>query len=405
MPGSLDRRLEQKLGRLQQQGLARGVPRLSNISGPRYHLDDAPVVGFCSNDFLGLAGRTLDPNGPPPRTGATGSRLICGDYPQLRDLEARLAAHVDLPDAVVFPSGYQLNVGALPALLQPADRAYSDANNHASLIDGLRLAQARCEILPHLHPPPATRDLPASGLDWWVTESTFSMDGDQPDPTELAAYTAAGGHLYLDEAHSLGLYRGGRSFAAAHSLSPTALVGTLSKCFGVSGAFLAGSTSVCKWLRTRARSLVFSTGISPLVVEAAAHALELIQGPEGDRRRARLQAHIHQLATELEIASHPATPIFPLAVGPNRLAVQFSQQLRAAGFHVQAIRPPTVPEGTARLRITLSAAHEPDEVGRLAAAVRAVYRRAGVPLRLAARLHHTTPRHTPSAPPRTPANA
>jgi 8-amino-7-oxononanoate synthase len=372
---SLDRRLATQLDALRQAGLTRTLPRIEHHEGVHYHLDGRPVVGFCSNDYLGLANHpsfaTLSTN----QSGTTASRLVCGDHPLHRQVERRLAELAETEDAILFPSGFQLNVGILPALIQASDQVFSDELNHASLIDGLRLARARPQILPHLAPPP-----PGS---WWITEALFSMDGDLADPTILHAHlnNSEDSHLYLDEAHSFFLFNKDRSpsslptgLAAFNNLRPTILVGTLGKSLGCAGAFVAASSTVCTWLRGTARSFVYSTGTSPAVAAQILHALDLVTSPEGYTRRARLWANVDHLVgrLQLQIPELRRSPILRIIAGANQTAVALSKALLERGWHVQAIRPPTVPEGTARLRITLSAAHSTQQISAFADDLRAL---------------------------------
>ena len=361
---SLDTRLRRQLAALDAQGLRRSLPRISHRDGVRYRLGDRDVVGFCSNDYLGLADRVQTPDAP---AGAASSRLICGDQPLHREVERRLALLAGTDDAVLFPSGFQLNVGVLPSVLSPEDTVFSDQLNHASLIDGLRLARPRPAILPHAEsPPPPT----PPGLTWWVTESIFSMDGDAAAPHALRAALIAGTCVYLDDAHGLGLFDGGRGWAAAHGVRPTLYVGTLSKAFGCAGAFVAGSATACRWIRTRARSFVFSTGMSPRVVGSIDAALDLVTGEVGEEARTQLRANLQQLGEGLGLPTPPQSPIVPLVLGENARAVAVAEQLLARGWHVQAIRPPTVPKGTSRLRITVSAGHDPEHIRGLISALR-----------------------------------
>lgn len=370
--------------------LDRHCPPSSGRVSLRYRLDGREVVSFCSNDYLGLADQRPTGGGP---SGAAASRLVCGDLEIHREVEHRFARLLGFEDAVLFPSGFQANVGVPAALLRPGELAYSDALNHASLIDGLRLSPARRELLTHLQAPPN-----ADG--WWFVESVFSMDGDGPTSADLDAHLANGGCLYLDEAHAVGLHAGGRGRAAALAHRPTLLVAPLGKAFGCAGAFVCASASVCEWIRGHARAFVFTTGVSPALVDRIAHAIERVAGPEGDRRRELLWRNVEVLRSALGISaaqaspifpilgggdtldtaspeapraidggeSHDtASPIFPVLVGDNRRALAISAALLERGWHVQAIRPPTVPEHGARLRVTISADHELDTLLRFAA--------------------------------------
>jgi len=386
----LHHRLRRRLAALREEGLARELPRIGRRDGVRYELDGKWVTGFCSNDYLGLANHPqLRPAGivgrhdAPDAAGATASRLVAGDLPAHRAAEQALAALVGSDDAVLFPSGFQLNVGVLPALVDPDDTVFSDALNHASLIDGLRLTRSRPTLLPHRSPPVSN-----IGPTWWVTESIFSMDGDTADPELLREFTARDGMLYLDEAHSLGLFPGGAGFARTHGIRPALLMGGLGKAFGLAGAFAAGTHEVCTWIRTRARSFVFSTGNAPILAEQARLAAELLAGPDGDERRARMWSHARLLAAELGRPS-PASPIFPVLVGANQLALSLSRALLDRGWHVQAIRPPTVPPGSARLRITVTADHDEAQILGLVADLHQLLQQFGLSL------HDTGPVSSP----------
>ncbi|MGB1277171.1 MAG: aminotransferase class I/II-fold pyridoxal phosphate-dependent enzyme, partial [Nannocystaceae bacterium] len=309
-------------------------------------------------------------------TGSTASRLICGDLPCHRALEKRLATIVGYPDAVLFPSGFQLNVGIPACLIQPDHQVFSDQLNHASIIDGLRLARVKSTILPHRSAPP----LPTpEALSWWFSESAFSMDGDHVDPDRMQRHLSAGGLAYLDEAHTFGLFPGQLTFSAAHNLHPTVLVGTFGKALACAGAFVASSKLVCQWIRTHARGMVFSTGTSPLVVRAIDQALDIVLGPEGESRRSKLQENLDHLTSELQIRPRQ-TPIIPLFVGTNQKALEVSGELLARGLHVQAIRPPTVPKGASRLRLTMSAGHDAKQIDVLASSLTQVFAKHGLDL-------------------------
>jgi 7-keto-8-aminopelargonate synthetase-like enzyme len=256
--------------------------------------------------------------------------------------------------------------------LGPDDHAFSDAHNHASIIDGLRLTRATRTILPHLHPPPSTTDTGVDAtplaLRWWIVESIFSMDGDGPPDTALTDH-ARQHALYLDEAHALGLFKGG-SGRAGDRLRPQVLVGTLGKALGCAGAFAGGSKLVCDHLRGHARGFVFTTGPSPATLPAVLRAIECVRGREGERRRQRLRERVRQLRTRLGLSDRPSfSPIVPIIIGDNQGALAISNALLEQGFHVQAIRPPTVPEGTARLRLTVTSEHEPAHIDALARAL------------------------------------
>ena len=365
----LDARLRQRLAALDAQGLRRELPEVTQRDGVRYLLAGRPVVGFCSNDYLGLAQAVPEGNAS---SGAASSRLICGDLERHRAAERRLAGLAGQEDAVLFPSGVQLNIGVLPSLLSPEHIVFSDALNHASMIDGLSLSKAHREILEHGAAPPRDGRVGGGGLRWWVTESVFSMDGDAASPDALRSALDDGFCLYMDDAHGFGLHAGGQGWPQAHGVTPTLYVGTLSKALGCAGAFVAGSETACTWIRTRARSFVFSTGISPRVTESILHGLDLLTSEAGDAARAQLRSNLEHLAEALRLPHVPISPVVPIVLGGNDRSVAVAQALLERGWHVQAIRPPTVPVGAARLRLTMSASHTPAQIDGLVAALRDV---------------------------------
>jgi 8-amino-7-oxononanoate synthase len=368
-PGNqrLEQRLASEHAHEQAQRLARVCPAIDRTTSIRYRLHERPVVSFCSNDYLGFADELGDDSSAIAGSGA--SRLVCGDLDVHRQIEQEFAAFLGCADAVLFPSGFQANIGVPACLLRSEDLVSSDELNHASIIDGLRLAPAERRVVPHGVRPIALA--PGGGLHWWFTESVFSMDGDGPELADLDAHLDEGGCLYLDEAHAVGLYDGGRGRAGALRSTPTVVVAPLGKAFGCAGAIVAGSIEVCRWIRAHARSFVFTTGVSPVLLPRLARALALVRGPIGEQRREKLWHNVDVLRRALgldrlaPLAVH--SPILPMIIGANHDALALSQQLLERGWHVQAIRPPTVPEGSARLRITVSAMHEPDELDRFAA--------------------------------------
>ncbi|MBL0195685.1 MAG: 8-amino-7-oxononanoate synthase [Myxococcales bacterium] len=331
-------------------------------------------TAFCSNDYLGLA---ESPRSAEAAVGAGASRLVSGNTEHHAALEREICDWLQVEGSLVFTSGYAANVGALAALLRPGDRVLSDALNHASIIDGVRLARAEVEVYPHLdvaHVAAALRARPNTPT-WVVTESYFGMDADAPDLRALAeACGEAGAGLYVDEAHALGVYGPeGRGRCADVGVVPDVLVGTLGKAIGAGGAFVAGSDTLQRWLWNRARSFVFSTGLSPLVAAEAALRVRQARGMEEAR------AELHSRASELRRGLHELGcqvlgegPVVPWVLGDARRAVDVAAALQGAGYFVQAIRPPTVPAGLSRLRLSVRATHTAGEVSGLLRAVRSV---------------------------------
>jgi 8-amino-7-oxononanoate synthase len=299
---------------------------------------------------------------------------VDGDRAIHARLEEEAAALVAQPSALVFTSGYAANVGLLSALAGPGDLIVSDALNHASIIDGARLSRARVQVVPHLDLDAVERALREHGTRraFVVTESYFSMDADAPDLVALRSICDRhGAALLVDEAHALGvLGPEGRGLCLQAGVQPDAVTGTFGKAFGAGGAFVAGCPSLSVWLWNRARSFVFSTGLSPAVTAGALQGL--VTARREPHRRARTAEAATQLRKGLERLGVHALGfghIVPWVLGDPRDAVAASHRLGECGFDVRAIRPPSVPSGTARLRMTVSASHTPEDVDALLSAI------------------------------------
>jgi 8-amino-7-oxononanoate synthase len=362
---SLREFLSRELESLSRLGLRRDRPAFGGLA--------EGLVDVCSNDYLGYA-RLPVSRETRARPGSGASRLIHGTRPEHLALEAELSDWVGAESALLFPSGYTANLGALSALVQPGDLVVADRLNHASLIDGCRLARAETVVVPHLDLDAIQRalDAPTRGRKWVVTESYFSMDADSPDLPRLRALCdASGAALFLDEAHALGVFGPqGAGLAARAGVVPDVLVGAFGKAVGVQGAFVAGSGVLTDYLWNRARSFVFTTAPSPLLTEVQLERVRALR--RDDAARARLCALSDDLGRRLEplgsahLAPGRHGPIFPVLLGTPSRALRAAAALREAGFLAQAIRPPTVPEGTSRLRLALHADLGEEEVARLA---------------------------------------
>ncbi|MDP8257215.1 MAG: 8-amino-7-oxononanoate synthase [Candidatus Alcyoniella australis] len=366
---SLERELQLELETLERNGLLRRLTQIDERRGPRVRVEGCELLLLCGNDYLGLAGdpRLAQAAAHAARehgTGSGSSRLISGDCELLRRLERAAAELVELPEALAFGSGYQANVGLLGALAGPEDALLSDELNHASIIDGARLSAARKLIYPHLDLDALERGLieaRTARRRIVVSETLFSMDGDSPDLSRLAELCQRhDAWLVLDEAHALGvLGPHGAGLAAEHGVSGrvAALVGTLGKAFGSSGAFVAGSRVLREFLINRCRSLIFSTAPSPTTAAAATMGIEIALGM--DAQRAALLRSADELRHRLREYGFDApsgqSPIVPLLLGDPAAALRGQRLLWDQGVWVQAIRPPTVPQGTSRLRISLRA--------------------------------------------------
>lgn len=379
---SLDAHLRADLLPLEAQDRIRSCPAASGLSRTTPAIDAQPLLSFCSNDYLGLSAHPALAAAAAAAIarsgfGAGASRLISGDLPEHRELEDSLAEFLDVEAVLLFPSGYQTNLGVLCALAGPGDLILCDHANHASIIDACRLSRARPAFYRHLDLSSAEKRLltlaPAARRTLLVTESLFGMDGDVAPLAELA--TLAGKHgaaLLVDEAHALGvLGPGGRGLCHEAGVRPDILVGTLGKAFGAAGGFAAGSATLRKYLVNRSRTFIFTTAPPPPLAAAALAALHIIRGDEGQARRNALVDRVLQLRIRLASKAPllPRSPILPIILGMDRAAVDASRALRANGFFVQPIRPPTVPEGTARLRVTLSASHRPKDIDSFAQAL------------------------------------
>jgi len=326
--------------------------------GPRFRLGDRDVVSFASNDYLGLsqhpavvaaARAALERHG----AGAGSARLLVGGRPEHDHLEAELAAWKGQPAALLFTTGFAANLGVLSVLGGLDVTICSDELNHASIIDGCRLSRARIEIYRHGDLDHLDTLLGEAGRAVVVTDTVFSMDGDVADVGALAARCAGrGALLVLDEAHAV---LGPDVDAGGEVLR----VGTLSKTLGSLGGFVAGPASLVDLLRNRARSFIFTTAPTPADTAAALAALAVLRSAEGDALVRRLRHHVERVR-----AGHPS-PIVPFVLGDEQRALDASAALADRGLLVPAIRPPTVPAGTSRLRVTLSAAHTDADVDRL----------------------------------------
>lgn len=374
MSSVVDHWAAEALAGLEARSLRRALEPLSSPVGARVVVGGRELLNFSSNDYLGLAnepsvGAAAQAAIARHGVGSGASRLVVGDTAAHQSLEQALAPFFGVERALLFNSGYAANVGALTALFGPGDVVFSDALNHASLIDGCRLSRAQVVVYPHgdvealealVRAHPGRRRA-------IVTDTVFSMDGDRAPMRALDALAKRHGlALFVDEAHATGvLGPHGQGLCALEGVHPDVHVGTLSKALGSFGGFVAGSALLCEWLLNSARSLVFSTSLPAAVCAAAQRSLELVQ--EGSR-----QQHLTTLREALagELGGAPSSAVFPVMLGSAERALAASAALRERGFLVKAIRPPTVPEGTSRLRVALSAAHSVDDVRALAVALR-----------------------------------
>lgn len=385
---SLDDALGAELLALDGAGLRRTLRAVRRLGGAEVEVEGTRAVDFSSNDYLGLAGdrRLADAAAAALRTGGTGAgaaRLISGNHPLHEALEAELAAFKGMPAALLFATGYGANTGAIPALAGRGDAVYSDALNHASLIDGCRLSRADVRVYPHADMDALDALLRADEgryrRRWIVTDAVFSMDGDLcplPDLVEVAR--RHGAWTYLDDAHGTGVLGAeGRGSPERWGVEGRVdvVMGTLGKALGTAGAFVAGSPALREVLLNRARAFVFSTGSPPAMAAAALEALRIVRAEPW--RRDRVRAVARRLREGLRALGRPAAGeedghVVPVRTGTAEETVRLGTALRRMGWLVGAVRPPTVPPGTSRLRITASAAHTDDQVDGLLDALSAL---------------------------------
>lgn len=381
-------RIPAELQQREQQGLYRRRRVIQSPQGRELRVDGRTLLNFCSNDYLGLANDARVRDAFTAGVGAWGagsgaSHLICGHTRAHHELETALADFCGRERCLLFATGYAANMGTVDALLARGDRVFEDRLNHASLLDGARLSGARLQRYRHRDPADLAKRLDRRGgtdqRALVATDGTFSMDGTVCDITATAAVTRQhDAWLMVDEAHSLGvLGREGRGLVAGDPESQAAvqvLVGTLGKAFGTQGGFVAGSVDLIELLIQTARTYIYSTALPAAVAAATLASLKIAREEEWRRDKLReltqlFRAGAHRLGLNL-VDSH--TPIQPLLLGTEEAALTLSAHLENAGFMISAIRPPTVPPGTSRLRITLTANHTSADVRALLRALDAV---------------------------------
>jgi 8-amino-7-oxononanoate synthase len=369
--GSVLDRLREELKRLES---GRQLRRLEQVQG----------IDLSSNDYLGLASdprlkraviRALEQG---ERAGSTGSRLLSGNAERWENLESEFAQYVGSEASLFFSSGYAANTGLLSAVLGPDDIVYSDNANHASIIDGIRLSKARKVIFPHLDLnflEDRLRASPPGGHRFIVVESVFSMEGDRAPLREIAGLSERhGAELIVDEAHATGVFGPeGRGAIAEEARPPCVLasVHTCGKAFGSAGAFVACSEVLKQFLVNRARSFIFSTALPPYLAAQVSASINIVR--EADDLRARLHSLAAALQAQLRAqgwnTGNSASQIVPVILGSNELALATAARLQRACFAVRAIRPPSVPEGTSRLRLSLNARLSFEDLQRLTQAL------------------------------------
>ena len=380
--------LQQKLHELDAQHLIRQRRIVSTPQAPSMTVDGRAMLAFCSNDYLGLAAdpriiEALQQGAAIYGAGSGASHLISGHSAAHAALEDKLAQFLSpfVPSvrALYFSTGYMANLALISALAGKDAEIFSEALNHASLIDGARLARATLSVYPHRDLQALEEQLTQSQAKdkLVITDAVFSMDGDIAPLRELLVLCERhGAWLLVDDAHGFGVIgHDGRGVLEHLALSSPQLIymGTLGKAAGVAGAFVAAHETVIEWLVQRARGYIYTTASPPAVAHALLTSIDIIGSEEGRQRRAHLKHLIARLRERLNLKRWRLLPsdtaIQPVIIADNAATIATGKALMAQGFWVGAIRPPTVPAGTARLRITLSAAHSTEQVDQLAAAL------------------------------------
>ncbi|ALL13257.1 8-amino-7-oxononanoate synthase [Caulobacter henricii] len=379
---SLDAFAGDKLTALETRSLRRRLQPTRRLEGAFVERGGRRLISFSCNDYLNLSQHPAVRAAAAEAAlnygaGASASRLVTGDHPLLGDLEKRLSRLKGTEAACVFGSGYLANTGVIPALMGPGDLILVDALAHACIWAGAKLSGARTVAFLHNDLADLERLLKSerttAGHVLVATDGVFSMDGDLAPLGQISALCAQyDAWLLADDAHGVGVLAEGRGTAALFPDAEVPLqMGTLSKALGSYGGYLCGSRAVVDLLKTRARTLVYATGLPPASAAAALAALDIIESQPALTALPLAKARAFSAALDLPPAQ---SPIVPVVIGSAEAALEASARLEAEGFLVVAIRPPTVPDGTARLRIAFSAAHSDAEVMRLAEVVAAIRR-------------------------------
>lgn len=386
---SLDHALARELDTLSRAGLRRAMRVVERGVGAQIRLDGVPVIDFSSNDYLGVANDPRVADAAATQllqshiTGSAAARLISGTHPSHIELERDLARFKGAEAALLFASGYAANTGTIPALVGRRDAIYADELNHASLIDGARLSRAEVRVFPH-GDMNALRamlqdDVGKFRRQMIVVDGVFSMDGDLFPLNELVPIARKyGAWTYVDDAHATGILGAhGRGSAEHFGVEGKidVVMGTLGKALGTDGAFISGSATLVEYLMNRARAFIFTTATPPALAAAAREALRIVQ--DEPWRRERLTQNARLLRDGLSSIEHPAGGdqdgyIIPVVLGGAEQTANVGRALCQRGFLVGAVRPPTVPMGKSRLRITVSASHTREQISGLVEALRDV---------------------------------
>ncbi|UPW81243.1 8-amino-7-oxononanoate synthase [Lysinibacillus sp. Ag94] len=388
----MDQRLQQELQLIEEQGLTRKLRSFSNGNESEIIMNGKRFLLFSSNNYLGLATdfrlrKKAFEGISKYGTGAGGSRLTTGNFVIHEQLECEIADLKKTEAAIVFSSGYLANIGVISSVMKAGDMIFSDAWNHASIIDGCRLSTAKTIVYEHADMVDLEHKLRKShgdGKKFIVTDGVFSMDGDiAPLPEIVALAKKYNAYIMIDDAHATGvLGNDGRGTADYFGLKDDIdlTVGTLSKAIGAEGGFVATSSIAKNYLLNSARSFIFQTALSPSAIEAAREGISIIQH-EPERREQLLNnaKYLRQKLVESGfVVKGGETPIISLLIGDAHEAMQFSEKLMDEGVFIPAIRPPTVPKGSSRLRITVMASHTMEQLDTVLIKMRKIGKEMGI---------------------------
>jgi 8-amino-7-oxononanoate synthase len=375
----------EKVSKLKAKGLFRATLGIDSCHGPLVRAQGREMINFASNNYLGLAGHTKVVEAVVSAVreygwGSGASRLMSGSNHLHEELEQRLAAFKGTEAALLFNSGYMANLGVIPVLAEDGITIFSDELNHASIIDGVKLANVEVKIYRHCDAAHLNELMTATpGAKMIVTDGVFSMDGDIAPLDKIR--NLARKHdavLYVDDAHGVGvLGKHGRGAGELYKLDITkdVIIGTLSKAFGGVGAYVAGNRALIDYLRSRARTFIFTTALPPPACAATLAALDIIEN-DGAALRKTLADLSNRLAAglaKLNIPADAATPIFPVMTGDVKNTRRISSRVEVRGILAPAIRPPTVAPDACRLRVSITAAHTPEQIDHLLAALAEVF--------------------------------
>ena len=389
----IEKLLKEELNILKEKGLYRALRRVSSGAGPTAVVDGREVINLCSNNYLGLAKHPalIEASIEATKkygTGSGASRLVSGNIELYEELESLLAEFKGTESALVFSSGYSANIGAITALMSSGDFVVSDRLNHASIIDGCRLSGAKFNVYPHKDTKKLEEILSRAtgryGKIVIATDSVFSMDGDIA-PLDILSEIADryGAYLFIDDAHATGvLGPEGRGSLSHFGIDGGEFIemGTLSKALGSLGGFIAGSSHLVNYLKNKARSFIYSTALPPSVLASSIAALKIVKSDSSFREK--LWENVSRFREPLQALGFDtmdsATQIIPVLIGDNKKTMEFSEMLFERGVFAQGIRPPTVPDGTARIRASISSAHTDEHIERAVKAFKDAGKEAGV---------------------------